>query len=159
MTRNTKIALGCGGAGCLGIVLFVIVCVVLVVSGVVKAPGIYDANRNSNYNDNYNSNSNSNSNTTDNLNSNSTSDSSDSSSMSDDDKHKLFQAVATAQDQALMRRVWVKLGLVNANGSPTDEYQAFVKEHIGWIFKNTGFIQTINTPEKARAYVDAHIDD
>ena len=159
MTRNTKIALGCGGAGCLGLILLVIVGVVLVVTGVVKAPGIYDSSRNSNYNYNYNSNSNSNANTADNLNSNSTSTSSDSSSMSEDDKHKLFQAVATTQDQALMRRVWGKLGLVKANGSPTDEYQQFVKEHIGWIFKNTGFIQTINTPEKARAYVDEHIDD
>src|ERR1051325_1117814 len=161
MTRNTKIALGCGGAGCLGLILIVIVFVVLIVSGTIKAPGLYDASRNSNYNYNYNSNSNSsNSNTNDNLNSNSTSDSSDdSSSMSDDDKHMLFQAVATAQDQALIRRVWEKLGLVKANGSPSDEYQQFVKEHIAWIFKNTAFIQTINTPEKARAYVEAHIDD
>ena len=103
MTRNTKIALGCGGAGCLGIVLFVIVCVVLVVSGVVKAPGIYDASRNSNYNYNYNSNSNSNANTADNLNSNSTSVSSDdSSSMSEDDKHKLYQAANMTGDPAHM---------------------------------------------------------
>lgn len=29
-----------------------------------------------------------------------------------------------------------------------DEYGAFVKEHIGWIFKNTSYIQSINTPEK-----------
>ncbi len=52
MNRNTKIALGCGGAGCLGLILLVILGVVLVVSGVVPAPGIYDANRNSNYNSN-----------------------------------------------------------------------------------------------------------
>jgi hypothetical protein len=25
--------------------------------------------------------------------------------------------------------------------------------------KNLGFIQSVNTPDKARAYVEAHIDD
>lgn len=156
MTRNAKIALGCGGGGCLGLILLVGLVGVLIFTGVIKAPGIYSPpDGNSNYNYNRNSNFNTNANTNDNSNSNSDS----SSTIADDDKHKLYQAAATSQDQALMRRVWVKLGLVKESGALTDDYGPFVREHIGWIFKNTDFIKTIDTPEKARAYVDEHIDD
>ena len=157
MNRNQKIALGCGVGGCLGLILLVIVCVILVISGVIKAPGLYNPDRGSNYNYNRNSNYNANLNSNDNLNANS--DSSDSSSLADDDKHKLFQAAASTQDQATMRRVWQKIGLMKANGSLDDSYGPFVREHIGWIFKNSEFVQSVNTPEKARAYVDEHIDD
>ena len=155
MTRNVKIALGCGGAGCLGLILLVVVCAVLIVTGVIKAPGIYSpGNSNSNYN--YNSNSNYNANDNANTNDNT---SSSSDGMSSDDRHKLFQAAAATQDHALTLRVWRKLGLVDANGSPSDEYSTFAKEHIGWIFKNHAWLPTVDTPEKARAYVDEHIDD
>jgi len=155
MTRNTKIALGCGGAGCLGLILIVIVCAVLIVTGVIKAPGIYDANRNSNYN--YNSNSNFNSNTNDNLNSNSNSESSDdSSSMSEDDKHKLYQAVSMTNDRQLTIRVIRRIGLGDGSGA---DHQEFVKAHFAWAMKNLDFIRSVNTPEKATAYVEEHIDD
>lgn len=158
MTRNTKIALGCGGAGCLGLILLVIVGVVLVVAGIVPAPGIYNANRNSNYNDNsnYNSNENSNANTNDNLNANSTSDSSDSSSMSEDDKHKLYQAAGMSKDAQLMQRVIRKIGLGDGSG---DDHQEFIKAHFPWAMKNLEFIRSVNTAETAHAYVEAHIDD
>lgn len=159
MTRNGKIALGCGGAGCLGLILIVVLGVVLVVSGVVPAPGLYDANRNSNYNSNDNYNGSYNSNSNDNTNSSSDSGSSDSSSMSEDDRHKLYQAAASTQDQDLIRQVSEKLGLLDANGSANDEYGPFIRAHISWLFKNTDFVQSINTPEKARAYVDEHIND
>jgi Sec-independent protein translocase protein TatA len=165
MNRNGKIALGCGGAGCLGVILLVIVFVVLIVTGTIKAPGLYDANRNSNSNFNFNSSNNNNSDSTtnsndnnSNANSNSDSSTSDSSSMSEDDKHKLFQAAAIAQDGVLNGKVWAKLGLMR-NHTPTDAYQPFVKAHISWLFSNTDFLQTVNTPEKGRAYVDEHIDD
>jgi hypothetical protein len=79
--------------------------------------------------------------------------------MSDDDKHKLFQAAAATQDHALTRRVWEKLGLLKTDGSPNDDYEGFVKEHIGWIFRNASFVQSISDPVKARAYVDEHFDD
>ncbi len=153
MNRNQKIALGCGGGGCLGLILLVIVCAVLVVGGYIKAPGIYSPD--SNYNSNYNRNSNYNSN--DNLNSNS--DSSSSAAMSEDDKHKLFAAAASAQDKALMRRVMQKLGVATAASIKFKEYSQFAKEHVDWARKNAEFIQSVNTPEKARAYVEAHIND
>jgi hypothetical protein len=159
MNRNAKIALGCGGAGCLGLIVAVIVVVVLIVTGVVPAPGLYDANRNSNYNSNSNGNSNDNSVTNTNANdneSNSNSGSSDSSSMSDDDKHKLYQAAGMTKDTALTLRVIRKIGLGDGSGS---DHQDFIKAHFPWAMKNLEFIQSVNTPEKARAYVDAHIDD
>jgi len=157
MTRNTKIALGCGGAGCLGLILLVIVGAVLVVTGVVPAPGLYNANRNSNYNynSNVNSNGNSNTNTTD----KSTSDSSDSSSMSDDDKHKLFQAAGITKDSALIQRVLRKLGFLTPSGGISDDYEQFVKDHGPWAMRNIGFVRSVLSEGAARAYVDAHIDD
>ena len=158
MTKNSKIALGCGGAGCLGLILLVIVGVVLVVSGIVPAPGLYNPNRNSNINININrnSNSNSNTNTNENLNSNSNSGSDSSSSMSDDDKHKLFQAAGITKDNDLILKVIKKLGFGLGTGT---DYQDFIKAHFPWAMKNLEFIRSVNTPEKARAYVDEHMDD
>jgi hypothetical protein len=153
MTKNTKIALGCGGAGCLGLIVVVIVVAILIGYGFIKAPGIYSPNSNSNYN--YNSNRNSNSNSNANTNENSNSDST-SSSMSDSDKHKLFQAAGITKDNDLILRVIKKLGFGNGTGT---DYQDFVKGHFAWAMKNLDFIQSVNTPEKARAYVDEHIND
>ncbi len=152
MTKNTKIALGCGGAGCLGIILIVIIGAVLIVAGVIKAPGIYSPR--SNYNYNYNSNRNTNYNSARNLNTNTAS--SSSSSLSNDDKHKLFQAAGATKDNLLILRVLDKIGFPNGQGAG---YTDFVKEHFGWAMKNLEFMETVNTAEKARAYVEEHIDD
>ena len=155
MNRNQKIALGCGGGGCLGLILLVIVGVVLVVSGIVKAPGLYDPGPNRNYNYNANRTSNYNYNSNNNLNSNSDT----SLSMSEDDKHKLFQAVGVTKDNELIQKVLRKIGLFTASGTPSSDYQQFMKDHFTWAFKNLEFIQSVNTPEKGRAYVEEHIDD
>ena len=159
MNRNAKIALGCGGAGCLGLIVVVIAVVLLIVFGVIKAPGIYNPNRNSNdnYNFNSNSNNNSNSNSNDNLNTNSDS-SSSSSSMSDDDKHKLLMAASFANDTQMMQRVIRKLGFITDTGVAPD-YAQFLQEHAEWAHRNQDFINSVNTEESARAYLNAHIDD
>ena len=152
MTRNQKIAIGCGGGGCLGLILLVVLGVVLVVTGVIKAPGLYNPSSNSNYNSNRNSNFNlRNTNTSSNTNS-----SSSSSTLSEDAKHRLYQAAGSTKDSALIMRVIQKIGL--GDGSGTD-HQEFVKAHFPWAMKNLQFIQSVNTPEKARAYVEEHIDD
>ena len=160
MNRNQKIALGCGGAGCLGLI-------VLVIAGCVFYFVFYNQGRRysaSNYNYNFNINSNSNSNSNDdsnfnsNENANSNSSSSSSSSMSDDDKHKLYYAAGMTGEGEVVRRVSVKLGLTNEDFTPGANYEKFVQEHIGWILRNTDFIQTVNSPEKARAYVNEHLD-
>ena len=146
MNRNQKIALGCGGAGCLGLI------VLLVVGSVVymiywKRSSVYTTNRNSSYNINRNSNS-------------STSpDSSTNSSMSDDDRHKLFQAAGMTKDTELIQRVLKKIGLMSTDGTTSDENTQFAKDHFAWAMKNLQFITSVNTPEKARAYVEEHIDD
>ena len=167
MNRNQKIALGCGGAGCLGLILLVIVCVVLVITGIVPAPGLYNPSRTSNYNLNSNRNSNYNSNSNSNTNDNSNSDSTandnsnspdSSSSMSNDDKHRLLLAASLANDSEMMQKVMRKLGFPTDAGL-SDDYARFLKEHAAWAIRNTEFIRSVNSPELARAYINAHIND
>ena len=150
MTKNQKIALGCGGAGCLGLIVLVVIGLIVFV---YQRSSSFGSNRSSNYN--FNSNRSADSNTSDKNSSSSTS----STSISDDDKHKLFQAVSMTKDEELSHRVWKKLGLMGKDDTPNDQYAEFVKDHVIWLFKNTDFIQSVNTEEKAREYVDAHIDD
>ena len=161
MNRNQKIALGCGGAGCLGLILVTIVGCVIYYVYYNQSRRYSASNRNYNFNININSNSNTNDNsdfnTNANANSNSSS-SSDASSLSDDDKHKLYYAAGMTGEGEVVRRVSVKLGLMNEDFTPGAEYEKFVQAHIGWILRNTDFIQTVNTPEKARAYVNEHLD-
>jgi hypothetical protein len=145
MNRNQKIALGCGGAGCLGLIVVVVAASVIYLS-YQRRPS--SSNRNYNFNVSANRNSNFNSNSNDN--------SSSASSMSNDNKHKLFQAAGMTKDTELMQRVLIKIGFRSGTGS---EYQQFVKEHLRWAFKNLDFIQSVDSPEKARAYVDEHIND
>jgi hypothetical protein len=163
MNKNQKIALGCGGAGCLGLIVVAVIGVALFFAygrrGYESAARNYNFNSTGNRNSNSRSpNTNENSSTTDNGNAAAPSPSS-ASSMSDDDKHKLFQAVSGTRDTELMHRVWKKLGLMNNDDTLNDEYAEFVKAHVSWLFANSDFLQTVNTPEKARAYVDAHIND
>ena len=152
MNRNAKIALGCGVGGCLGLILLVILVAVLIVSGVIKAPGIYSppSSRNYNYNSNYNSNYNTN------TNDNSNSDSSSSSSMSEDDKHRLFQAAGMTKDNVLVLRVLRKIGFPSGTG---EGYQQFLTDHIPWAQRNMSFVRSVIDPDKARAYVEEHLDD
>ncbi|MDQ3472223.1 MAG: hypothetical protein M3447_00650 [Acidobacteriota bacterium] len=151
MNRNQKIALGCGGAGCLGLI-------VLAVVGVLGYTYMYNsspfANQNRNSNFNLNANLNSNDNST--ANSNAAVDEDTSSSMSDDDKHKLFQAAGMTGDSQLTMKVLRKIGFPSGTG---EEFQKFTQEHFDWARRNLEFIKTVNTPEEGRAYVEAHLDD
>ena len=161
MNRNQKIALGCGGAGCLGLV------VVAIAGGLIyylysrPAHNRYERNYNFNVNTNRNSNSNDNSDLTTNRNdnaSNSNSSSSSTSSMSEDEKHRLYQAGLIVGDQELLRRISVKIGIMDDDFTPGDNYQAFVVEQVTWAIQNTDFTKTINSPEKARAYINEHLN-
>jgi len=157
MNRNQKIALGCGGASCLGVIAVVIVAIILGVAGYLTIPGVssYNSNRNSNYNSNTDENSNINSNAEPNSNSNT---SSSSSTMSEDDKHKLLQAAGMANDSEMMPRVLRKLKFITDSGV-SDDYAQFIKDHASWAQRNIAFINSIRDPAKAREYVNAHIDD
>ena len=162
MNRNQKIALGCGGAGCLGLL------VVVIAGGLIyyfMSRSSTNRNyRNSNYNrsTNRNSNSNDNSDLSSNANDNSNSSNSSStaaSSMSDDDKHRLYQAAAMTGDGELVRRVSIKLGLMNEDSSVNDTYQTFLTAHVEWVMRNTDFIREVNSAEKARTYVNQHLQE
>ena len=155
MTRNQWIGAGCGGAGCLGLIVLVIA------GGLVywryqKAPTPDNANYNSNRSSDRNSNT---TGPAPGASSPQSSAPGSSSSLSEDNRHKLFQAASVTRDNELMKKVNKKLGLLDADGSPNDKYAEFVKDHIVWIFKNADWLGQYNTPEKGRAYVDAHIDD
>jgi hypothetical protein len=145
MTRNMKIALGCGGAGCLGLIVVAIAGGVIYYLTQASSNRNYNYNQNSNYNSNYNSNLNSN-----------TNDSSSSSSMTNDEKHRLFQAAGITKDNDLILRVIRKLGFGDGTGS---DYADFLREHPDWAMKNYAFIRSVVDPDKARAYVEEHIND
>jgi cytoskeletal protein RodZ len=149
MNKNQKIALGCGVAGCLGLI-------VVAIAGVLIW---FLATRSPNTNRNSNSNTNSNRSTNRNSAANDNTESTSSSSMSDDNKHKLFQAATVSGDSELLQRVLKKLGLFTAAGSPTEEYTELAKNHFAWALRNTDFIKSVSTPETARAYVEEHIND
>ena len=161
MNRNQKIGLGCGGAGCLGLIVLIIV-------GCVIYFFYYSANKRYsayNYNFNVNTNRNSNSNTNDNSNlnsnenensSNSNSSSTSAGSLSDDDKHKLYQAATLTGDPELIRSVTVKMGLMDDDYTPGPDYQSFIAAHVTWAIRNRAFIMSLDTPDKARDYVNEH---
>ncbi|HLA12998.1 MAG TPA: hypothetical protein VJ023_20620 [Pyrinomonadaceae bacterium] len=159
MNRNQKIALGCGGAGCLGLIVVGIVGVVIW----AYTGGALLGNTNFNSSSNTNSNANrsrGNSNTDDLTSSDSnTSESTTSTSMSDDDTHKLFQAAGMTKDSSLIQRVLKKIGMMNADGSTTGDYEQFVKDHFAWAMRNTQFVMEVNDEARARAYVSEHLDD
>jgi len=161
MTRNQKIALGCGGGGCLGLIVVAIAggLIYYLVSRPPARSRNYNFNVSTNRNSNLNDNTDLTTNRNDNANSsNSNSSSSSTSSMSDDDKHKLYQAALMVGDQELLRRVSVKIGIMDDDFTPGDNYQAFVVEQVSWAIRNTDFTRTINTPDKARAYINEHMD-
>ncbi len=76
--------------------------------------------------------------------------------MSDDDKHKLFQAAGMTGDSALISKVLKQIGIGSTTGS---DYEEFVREHASWTLNNLQFVTSVSTPETARAYVEAHLDD
>ena len=165
MNRNQKIALGCGGAGCLGLIVVAIAggLIYYFMSRTPVRSRDYNYNVSTNRNTNTNDNSDFTTNRNDNDNTNSSnsnsSSSTSSSSLSDDDKHKLYQAAAMTGEAEVVRRVSVKLELVDDDFTPRGDYQAFVAEHVNWVMRNTDFIQSINTPQKARAYVNEHFPE
>jgi hypothetical protein len=162
MTKNQKIAAGCGALGCLGLI------VVVVGGGLTyyfmqRSPSrLYTLNSNSNSNSNLNTNSSRNANQSSEEPPSappSNSSNQGSSTYSDDEKHKLFQAAGITQDQELIVKVVKKIGMFKEDNTPADEYPQFIKDHMSWAASNTDFIASVNTPEKARAYVDAHLKE
>ena len=79
-----------------------------------------------------------------------------SSDYSDDEKHKLFQAVGITKDNALIVEVAQKLGLFDSSGQPLPALQPFIKDHFAWAIKNAAWVNEYKDPVKAREYVMEH---
>jgi len=77
--------------------------------------------------------------------------------MSEDDKHKLFQAVGITQDLALITKVMQNMGLADSNGQPTPAMDPFIKAHYEWAPKNADFVREHLDKEKAMEYVKSHM--
>src|SRR6185436_18799643 len=111
MNRNQKIALGCGGAGCLGLIVVAIAGALIYFFAYRSPRSTRDynfnvsTNRNSNSNDNSDFSTNTNSNDNSSNSNSSSSPSTSASSLSDDDKHRLYQAAAQTGDHELILRV------------------------------------------------------
>jgi hypothetical protein len=74
----------------------------------------------------------------------------------DDERHRLFQAVGMTGDNALIVEVAQKLGLFDSKGVPNSRFQPFLTEHVEWGKKNFAWAQEYRDPAKARAYVMAN---
>ena len=72
--------------------------------------------------------------------------------MSEDDKHKLFQAVGITQEPALIIEASQKMGLADSSGNPTPAMDPFLKSHYEWAAKNVDFVKEHMTKEKAKEY-------
>jgi hypothetical protein len=124
----------------------------------ISSDSNYNSNDNSNYNwnrsnnDNLDSNSNSSSTASD-----STDESDDSTSMSETEKYRLFYAAAKSGDTSLQQRAAKKVGIVDSGGMPTSSYQSFTKGMINWAFTDSAWVQTMDTPAKARAYAEERL--
>lgn len=74
----------------------------------------------------------------------------------EDQRHRLFQAVGMTGDSALIVEVAQKIGLFDSRGQPNDQFAGFVKEHAEWGKRNFAWAQEYRDPVKARAYVMAN---
>ena len=152
MTRNQKIALGCGGAGCLGLIVVGVACVLFFYFWRNAGSSEWYARDNSNVNRNFNLNSNDNTNDDD-----SNSSSSSASDYTEDERHKLFQAAAMTADLQLQRRVWVKIGIVEEDYTPGAKYAEFIDAHGPWSIRNYQWVASMDSAEKGRAYVNENL--
>ncbi|HMF55773.1 MAG TPA: hypothetical protein VK619_05405 [Pyrinomonadaceae bacterium] len=145
MSDNQKILIGCGGAGCVGI-LFIAIAAGVFYFFYARSPLIASGNRNtSTYNS---SNSRPNSNNPILV-----------STMSEDDKHKLFQAAGITSDSELINKVLKKIGLMREDNSLAPDYSDFISAHTPWARRNIAFINQYRSPERARQYVIDHLGD
>ncbi|HYG82879.1 MAG TPA: hypothetical protein VD861_20955 [Pyrinomonadaceae bacterium] len=75
---------------------------------------------------------------------------------SEDEKHRLFQAVGITQDADLIIEVAQKIGIVNARGEQNEKFEPFIKAHLAWAKENMAWVQEHRDKAKARAYVMAN---
>lgn len=77
--------------------------------------------------------------------------------VADDASNLLFYAGGLVGDPALLRRVWVQLKLADASGQPTPRMTEFIRAHQEWVKVKASVAATVDTPDKARAYLNQHL--
>lgn len=77
-------------------------------------------------------------------------------SYTEDEKHKLFQAVGITEDTNLIIEVAQKIGIVDGRGNQNEKFATFLQEHYSWATKNVAWVQEYRDKAKARAYVMAN---
>lgn len=83
---------------------------------------------------------------------------SSSTNMTDEEKYRLFYAATKTEDKFLQSEAAKKIGIIDSSGRPTTEYKSFVANATSWAINDVAFIRSVDTPAKARAYVNAHMD-
>jgi hypothetical protein len=81
-----------------------------------------------------------------------------SSSMTDEEKYRLFYAATKTEDKFLQAQAARKIGVIDGSGKPTSSYGTFVSNAMSWATNDVAFIRSVDSPTKARAYVNAHMD-
>jgi hypothetical protein len=79
------------------------------------------------------------------------------SAMSDDDKHKLFQAAAQCGDTQLRLEALKRICLSPGENASREDFEKFVQAHTTWAAKNVLFIMSLSSQQKARDYVVQHM--
>jgi hypothetical protein len=74
----------------------------------------------------------------------------------EDEKHRLFQAVGITGDTDLIIEVAYKIGIADAKGNQNENFEPFRKAHPEWAARNMAWVQQYRDKDKARAYVLAN---
>jgi len=83
--------------------------------------------------------------------------------LTEDEKHRLYAAALAVSDSPLdsdvFKGVCQRIEVFDASGKPNDRYMDFVSAHIDWAIRpqTEQFRNQINTPQKARQYIDEHL--
>jgi hypothetical protein len=77
--------------------------------------------------------------------------------MSDDDKHKLFQAAAQCGDTQLRLEALRRMCLSPGDNATREDFEKFVQAHATWAAKNVLFVVSLGSQQKARDYVTQHM--
>lgn len=77
--------------------------------------------------------------------------------MSDDDRHKLFQAAAQCGDTQLRLEALKRVCLSPGENASREEFEKFVQAHTTWAAKNVLFIMSMSSQSAARDYVLQHM--
>jgi len=81
----------------------------------------------------------------------------------EDEKHRLYAAALAVSDSPLdsevFKDVCQRIEIFDASGKPNDKYIQFVSAHVDWAARPQAaqFRNQIDTPQKARQYIDEHL--